>query len=56
MKINLKQAKWEIFRKRKALLLYFGIKTGLVNLYDDELIEKLRDIMVVFQHQLFYYV
>lgn len=41
---SLEEIKWEEHRKKYDILLKEGIKNGLINAYDDTLIEKLRHI------------
>lgn len=36
--------KWELHCKKEKMLLIYGLKNGLITLYDDKLIEKLRNI------------
>jgi len=36
--------KWDLHCKKEKMLLIYGLKNGLITLYDDELIEKLRNI------------
>lgn len=40
----LEQMRWKLFRKRYDILFQYGIKSGLIGAYADELIEKLRHI------------
>lgn len=36
--------KWNLYCKKERLLLLWGLKNGFINLYDNELIEKLRTV------------
>ena len=42
--MSIKEKKWKLFDLKNRYLLIWGLKHGKISLYDDELIEKLRDI------------
>ena len=44
MASKLEHLKWELFKKKRDALCNFGLLFGLIKPYDDQLIEKLRDV------------
>ena len=44
MATRIQKMKWDLHCKKEKMLLIYGLKNGLITLYDDELIEKLRNI------------
>lgn len=41
---SLEEIRWKLYQYKSKKMLILGLKTGLIAPYDDELIEKLRDI------------
>lgn len=44
MATKIQKLKWELYQKRYKKLLIYGLQHGLIFPYDDELIEKLRNV------------
>ena len=44
MVTRIQKIKWELHLYKQKALLIFGLKNGLIELYDDKLIEKLRKV------------
>ena len=40
----MQEKEWEIYCEKAKIMLIEGLEKGLINIYDDKLIEKLRDI------------
>lgn len=44
MATKIQKMKWDLHCKKEKMLLIWGLKKGLIRLYNDELIEKLRKV------------
>lgn len=44
MGTRIDELKWKLFKKKRFALLLYGLKTGLVHLYDEELLSRLREV------------
>ena len=44
MATKLQKAKWKLYLEKKKLLYLYGINRGLINTYENELIENLRNV------------
>lgn len=44
MATKLEKMKWNLYLKKRKRIIVFGLKTGLIHTYEEELIENLRHV------------